>query len=113
MATTATLGSTGTYMQSLTFGGTSGGILYGLDFNAAVFRATGIYTLNLSTGLATLLTTAGSTGLSSLVTERSTAVYPAPPLQTAVEDVPNASSSDIELLLNRENEIKARYLMIR
>ena len=101
----STLGSTGILITQLTFG--RGGILYGMD----IFPSTNIYSLNLSTGLASVVTSVTSTGLESLVAERTTTVYPAPKVQTAVVNTPTISSHDIESLLTMENEIKNHYLM--
>lgn len=106
MSTISTLGNTGgVYISKLTFG--SGEVLFGMD----IYDATHIYSLNLSTGLATAVTPVSSIGLNSLVAERTTTVYPAPKVKTEVVNEPTVSSHDIESLLNMENEIKAHYLL--
>ncbi len=105
MTTTSTLGSTGAFIEALTFG--SGGILYGSD----AFPSTNIYSLNLITGQAGIVTAVTSSALVSLVAERTTTVPSAALFQDKVANRPTASFQDVESLLNMENEIKNHHFM--
>jgi hypothetical protein len=94
LSTISALGSTGgVYISKLTLG--SGGILYGLN----VYPSTHIYTLNMNTGQSAIVTAVTSTGLASLVAERTPAVFPAAPMQSTVINE-RLSYQDIESLLN-------------
>jgi hypothetical protein len=67
LSTITEIGPTGAYVSVLTLG--NEGILFAMD----IFPSTNIYSLNLSTGLATSITGLGSSGLRSLVAERTNA----------------------------------------
>ncbi len=105
VSTTSTLGSTGVYIETLTFG--RGGTLYGAD----VYPSTQIYSLNLNTGHAAIVTAVTSSGLNSLVAERKSRIFPAATLQNTVVKERAFLFRDVESLLNIENEIKKSYLM--
>jgi hypothetical protein len=64
MSTISTVGTIGAYISSLTFG--SGGTLYGID----IYPSTKLYSLSLTNGLGTQVTTLGSTGVRAIVAER-------------------------------------------
>jgi hypothetical protein len=108
MSTITTLGSTEiAYISELTFGGN--GILYGMD----IFDSTHIYSCDLNTGRASVVTPVSSIGLVSLVAERKTS----PPLTAAVQAAPASkpmtSAQDTESLLSMEKAIKASNHMSR
>lgn len=105
MSTTSTVGGTGVLIEALTFG--SGGTLYGSD----VYPSTHIYSLNLSTGQAAIVTGVTSSGLNSFVAERTKTVSSGVLFKSAGVNDPTTSFQDVESLVSKENEIKNSHLM--
>jgi hypothetical protein len=104
MTTISTVGSTGgVYISKLASG--SDGILFGKD----TYPTTNIYSLNQSTGLATVVTPVSSISLGSFVAEQKTTAYAVPQIQTSVVNGPSSSTQDIESLLTMEKEIRDHY----
>jgi hypothetical protein len=104
MTTISTVGSTGgVYISKLASG--SDGILFGKD----TYPTTNIYSLNQSTGLATVVTPVSSISLGSFVAEQKTTAYTVPQIQTSVVNGPSSSTQDIESLLTMEKEIRDHY----
>ena len=100
VATVGNLGS-GVYLDSLTFG--SGGTLFGMNYAPS----TNLYSVNLSSGLASPVTAFNSTGLASLVAERTTTTVSALSLSVSAPVSTFSLPEDLDALLRMEQEIKS------